>query len=157
MCSEDTRVYTGSGETSLRSVYYCLCYRNLVCSRGYKQMRGKGSQVSSGRSERVLRARLPLSRVLVSCSCVQIPLFMGRSAFPFIGEAKARVTDEEKEKNEREESFQGCRVLLLHADSADPVDVNRDDSMSWPCSSLAPCTGVICQSWLFTLSRWMSW
>ena len=32
--------------------------------------RGRGSQVSGGRSERVLRARLSLSHVLVSCSCV---------------------------------------------------------------------------------------
>ena len=50
----------------------------------------------------MLRARLPLSRVLVSCSCVLISLFMGRPAFPFIGEGKARVIEEEKEKNERE-------------------------------------------------------
>ena len=49
----------------------------------------------------MLRARLPLSRVLVSCSCVHISHFMGRSASPFIGEGKARVTEEEKEKNER--------------------------------------------------------
>ena len=47
----------------------------------------------------MLRAHLPLSRVLVSCSCVQIPPFMGRPAFSFIGEGKARVTEEEKEKN----------------------------------------------------------
>ena len=40
--------------------------------------------------------------MLVSCSCVQIPPFMGRPAFSFIGEGKARVTEEEKEKNERE-------------------------------------------------------
>ena len=51
----------------------------------------------------MLRARLPLSRVLVSCSCVKDPLFfMGRPAFPFIGEGKAWVTEEENEKNERE-------------------------------------------------------
>ena len=29
-------------------------------------------------------------------------LFMGRHAFPFIGQGKARVIAEEKEKNERE-------------------------------------------------------
>ena len=50
----------------------------------------------------MLRARLPLSRVLVLCSCVLIPPFMGRPASPFIGEGKARVTEEEKEKNERD-------------------------------------------------------
>ena len=50
----------------------------------------------------MLRARLPLSHVLVSCSCVKIPHFMGRPTSPFIGEEKARVTDEENEKNERE-------------------------------------------------------
>ena len=56
---------------------------------------------------------------------------MGRPASPFIGEGKARVTEKEKEKNEREEGFQGYRVLLLlHAGPANPVDVNRDDSMS---------------------------
>ena len=55
----------------------------------------------------MLRARLPLSRVLVSCACVLI-LFgsrspsKGRPASPFIGEGKARVIEEEKEKNEIE-------------------------------------------------------
>ena len=39
MCSEDTRVYTGSGGTSLRPVCCYSCYRHLVCSRGYKQAR----------------------------------------------------------------------------------------------------------------------
>ena len=39
VCSEDTRVYTGSGGTSLRPVHCYSCYRYLVCSRGYKQMR----------------------------------------------------------------------------------------------------------------------
>ena len=50
----------------------------------------------------MLRARLSLSRVLVSCSCVKIPHFIGCPASPFIGERKAHVTEEEKEKNERE-------------------------------------------------------
>ena len=50
----------------------------------------------------MLRARLLLSRVLVSYSCVPIPTFMGRPASPFIGEGKKRVTEEEKEKNEIE-------------------------------------------------------
>ena len=61
----------------------------------------------------MLRARLPLSRVLVPCSYVPTPPFMGRPASPFIGEVKARITEEEKEKNKREEGFQGRRVLLL--------------------------------------------
>ena len=56
----------------------------------------------------MLRARLPLSHVLVSCSCVQISVsrsrspFMGRPASPFIGEGKTWVIEEENEKNERE-------------------------------------------------------
>ena len=50
----------------------------------------------------MLRARLPLRRVLVSCSCVKIPLLWGVLLSPFIGEGKTRVTEEEKEKNERE-------------------------------------------------------
>ena len=45
---------------------------------------------------------MPLSRVLMSCSCVQISPFMGHPAFPFIGEGKAWVIEEEKEKNKRE-------------------------------------------------------
>ena len=58
----------------------------------------------------MLRARSLLSRVLVSCSCVFILWFglvriwipfMGRPAFLFRGEGKARVTAEEKEKNKR--------------------------------------------------------
>ena len=39
VCSEDIRVCIGSGGTSLRLVQCCLCYRHLVCSRGYKQAR----------------------------------------------------------------------------------------------------------------------
>ena len=87
---------------------------------------------------------------------------MGCPGSLFIGEGKARVTMEEEEKNEREreregeseEGFQGRRVLLLlHAGPADPVDVNRDGSMSWPYSSLAPCAGIICRSWRSTPSR----
>ena len=50
----------------------------------------------------MLRACLPLSRVLMSCSCVKISPFMGRPASPFIGKGKAHVTEEEKEKNDRE-------------------------------------------------------
>ena len=54
---------------------------------------------------------------------------MERPAFSFRGEGKARVTAEEKEKNEREEGFQDRRVLLLlHVGPVDPVDVNRDGS-----------------------------
>ena len=39
VCSEDTRVYSGLGGTSLRPIRCCLCYRHLICSRGYKQAR----------------------------------------------------------------------------------------------------------------------
>ena len=53
----------------------------------------------------MLRARLPLSRVLMSCSYIQIPQiflpFMGHPASPFIGEGKAWVTEEKNEKNDR--------------------------------------------------------
>ena len=50
----------------------------------------------------MLRARLPLSHVLMSCSCVLVPPSMGHTASPFIDEGKARVTADEKENNERE-------------------------------------------------------
>ena len=39
VCSEDTRVYTSLGGTSLHLVYYCSCYQYLVCSWGYKHAR----------------------------------------------------------------------------------------------------------------------
>ena len=39
VCSEDTKVYAGSGGTSLRPVRCCSCYRHLVCSRDNKQAR----------------------------------------------------------------------------------------------------------------------
>ena len=39
VCSEDTRVYTGLGRMSQRSVRCYSCYRHLVCSMGYKQTR----------------------------------------------------------------------------------------------------------------------
>ena len=68
----------------------------------------------------MLRARLPLSRVLVSCSCVLISPFMGRPASPFMGEGKAWVTEEEEEKNQREKkasrvaaSFISCMWVPL--------------------------------------------
>ena len=76
--------------------------------------RGKGSQVSGGRSEQVLRDRPLLSRVFVSCSSVFISCSdrfgviglvldgsipsMGCPAFPFIGQGKARVIAEEKRR-----------------------------------------------------------
>ena len=56
---------------------------------------------------------------------------MGRPVFPFIGQGKAQVIAEEKEKNEREEGLQDHWVLLLlYAGPTDPVDVNRDGSTS---------------------------
>ena len=44
-------------------------------------------------------AAQPCARVVLLCS--DLPS-VGRSASPFIGDEKARVTEEEKEKNERE-------------------------------------------------------
>ena len=68
----------------------------------------------------MLRAHLPLSRVLVSCSCVQISPSVGCPAYTFIGEEKARVIEEEKEKNKREKkasrvvgSFSFMQVPLI--------------------------------------------
>ena len=54
----------------------------------------------------MLRALLPLSCVLVSCSCLLILIspFMGHPASPFIGEGKARVTVEKNEKDKREKN-----------------------------------------------------
>jgi len=46
VCSEDTRVYTGSGGTLLHPIRCYSCYRHLVCSRGYKQAR-KGEDPKS--------------------------------------------------------------------------------------------------------------
>ena len=53
--------------------------------------------------------------MLVLCSCVQISPFIGRPAFPFIGEGKARVTEEEKEKKDPAtlEVFFSLVLLLL--------------------------------------------
>ena len=121
--------------------------------------RGRVSQVSGGRSERVLRAHLPLCPVLVSCSCVQIPPLHGAPCFPFYRRKESTDYRGGKgEEREREEGFQGYRVRpLLHASPTDPIDVNRDGSMSWPYSSLAPCAGVICRSWHPTPSRRTSW
>ena len=50
------------------------------------------------------------ARVVLLCSDLMFFLrsrssSMGRPASPFIGKGKARVTEEEKEKNEREEGF----------------------------------------------------
>ena len=40
--------------------------------------------------------------MLVSCSCVSFIPSVGRPTSPIIGEEKARVTEKEKEKNEKE-------------------------------------------------------
>ena len=48
-------------------------------------------------------ATKPCARVVLLCpDPPRSPPFMGRPASPFIGEGKARVIEEEKEKNERE-------------------------------------------------------
>ena len=76
------------------------------------------SQVSGERSERVPRARSLLCCVLVCSNRFGVRFrigvmcsdaidsspvfFMGRPAFPFIGQRKARVTVEGKEENEKE-------------------------------------------------------
>ena len=78
-------------------------------------------------------AAQPCARVVLLCFNSMSTSSVGRPASPFIGKGKARVTAEEEEKNEREseEGFHDCRVLfLLHAGPADPVDANRDGSMS---------------------------
>ena len=68
------------------------------------------------------QALVSSSRVKLSCVRVsfQAPPIMGRPASPFIGEGKARVTEEEKEKNEGEKkasrvagSFSFMRVLSI--------------------------------------------
>ena len=95
-------------------------------------------------------AAQPCAHVMLLCP--YHPLFIGHPAYPFIGEGKARVTEEEKERNEREEGLQDRRVLLLHAGPTGPIDVNRDSSISRSCPSLEPYAGVICWSWRSTLS-----
>ena len=108
VCSEDTRVYTGSGGTSLRPVRCCSYYWHLVCNRGYKQTR-EGEDPKSlveevnGCRELACRSAMCSCRALVF-RFVCPPPFMGRPAFSFIGEGKARVTAEEKEKNKREKA-----------------------------------------------------
>ena len=107
----------------------------------------------------MLRARLSLSRVLMLCSCVQISPFHGAPCFPFYWRREsAGYSGGKGEEREGEEDFQDRRVLLLlHAGPTDPIDVNRDGSMSWPYSSLAPYAGVICRSWRSIPSRQTSW
>ena len=91
-----------------------------------------------------------------SMQCVAMP-FMGRPAFPFIGQGKAGVTAEGEEKNQKEKEVpQDHWVLLLfYAGPANPVGINRDSFTSRPYPSLAPCVGIVCLSWRSTLS-WRS-
>ena len=78
---------------------------------------------------------------------------VGRPAFSFIGQGKARVTVEGKEENEKEKkSSRIVGSFFLHVGPADPVDVNRDSSMSRPFPSIAPCAGVVSWLWRFTPS-----
>ena len=79
---------------------------------------------------------------------------MGRPAFPFIGQGKARVTVEGKEEKEKEKKSSRIAgsFFFLHVGPADPVDIIRDSSTSRPYPSLAPCAGVACRSWRSILS-----
>ena len=98
-------------------------------------------------SERVLRARLPLSRVLVFFSR-GLPPFHGAPCFPFYRRRESADYNGGKGEEREREGFQDRWVLLLlHTGPADPVDVNRDGSTSWSYSSLAPYASVICRSW----------
>ena len=69
---------------------------------------------------------------------IWIPL-QGAPCFPFYKRRESvGYSGGKGEERDREEGFQDRRVLLLlHAGLADPVDVNRGSSMSWPYSSLA--------------------
>ena len=80
--------------------------------------------------------------------------FMGHPAFPFIVQGKARVTVEGKEEKEKEKKSSRIAgsFFFLHVGPADPVDVNRDSSMSRPFPSIAPCAGVVSWLWRFTPS-----
>ena len=81
----------------------------------------------------MLRARSLPSRVSVLFSCAdldwismgwfglnRIP-FLGGPAFPFIGQAKARVTAEEKEKNERERKASRVAVSFFSYMRVPPI------------------------------------
>ena len=89
VCSEDTRVYTGSRGTSLCLVRCFSCYRHLVCSRDYKQAR-EGEDPKSlvegvNGTESLLTAQ-PCACVVLLC---QDSFFHERLASPFIDEGKA--------------------------------------------------------------------
>ena len=77
VCSEDTRVYTGSGGTSLRPVCCCLCYQHLVYSRSYKRAR-EGDNPKSLVDK--VNGCLELDRCSAVCSCRAL-MFLSRSCF----------------------------------------------------------------------------
>ena len=110
----------------------------------------------------MLRARLLLSRVLVSCSCAFISWSgppVGTPCFLFYRRRESvGYRGGKGEEREREEGFQDRWILfLLHPGPTNLVDVNRDGSTSRPCSSLASCAGVICRSWRSIPSWRKSW
>ena len=110
----------------------------------------------------MLRARLPLSRVLVLCSgwfevrwvrddsigsgLDRFDASPGVSCFPFYRPRESTGYSGGKEKKQEKESgLQDHQVLLrLHAGPADTIDVDRHGSMSWTYPSLVPCAGVVC-------------
>ena len=110
----------------------------------------------------MLRARLLLSRVLVSCSdrfgVIRLAPLQGTSCFPFYRPRESMCYNRGKREESEGEVLQDRRVLILfYAGPADPVDVNRNSFTSWPCPSLAPWAGVVCRSWRSTPSWRTLW
>ena len=98
-------IYTGSGGTSLRPVCCCSCYRHLVCSRGYKQVRegeDPKSPVEGVKGAESSLAAQPCARIVLLCP--DLP-FHGAPCFPFYRRRKNADYRGGKEEREREEGF----------------------------------------------------
>ena len=79
---------------------------------------------------------------------------VGRPAFPFIGQGKARVTTQGKRKKEREIKLPEVRRSPLRVDPADSVDRGGYDVVPgsyWPlrltCGRRAPSLSSIPSEW----------
>ena len=138
VCSEDTRIYTGSGGMSLRPVCCCSCYRHLVYSRGYKRAR-------EGEVPKSLVKGLKSAESLFSC--VLVFSLLGRPASPFIGEGEdAGYREKEEKKRGRRrpprplDPFPSCG-------STNTVDGDGDGSTSGSYSPLVPCPSIVSWSW----------
>jgi hypothetical protein len=135
VCSEDTRVYTGSDITSLRPMWGCSCYRHLFAVR-----------VTNGWEKETIpslwwKCRMELS--LAGLLAFESLAPCGTPCFPFYKPRGRRgLHEREREISEEEEGLRGRIVLHLpYMGPTDPVYDDGDGSTSRPLFAIVAIRG----------------